>query len=445
MLRMRNAGVVGTDKLSVPTYVKLSSKADLVIANGAESEPLLHSEKSLLHEKPELIIDGIKIAMEATGAPKAVIAVRSSEKERMRSLYSLLKEEKNIDIFYLEDFYPSGDEPILVYEVTKKLIPEGKTPLDKGIVVEKLLSFAWMYQGYHGKPVTERPISVVGEVQRPQVTWFPIGTLYKDILNFAGGTTVDLKNAVVFDGGPLQGEVVKDLNIGIGKNTSAVMVLPKDHKVSKVKMKNLEEMILQNQGVSGDSSMMEDLCPRYQLGYDIHPSEVIKSLHFPLMMKPSSLRSAYSCNDCSLCEYMGSSTLNESPRLIYNEFKKNLARQEKKVFLKSGEKVNKVRLNYHYNKVSCSHLIKQVQVEKYDSFNRSILPKTNPQKVRVPVTRHKGTPAKPVVVEGQTLKMGDVIAFSPPGELGTTYHASIPGRVSEINDHWVEIIKGRNS
>ena len=41
MLRMRNAGVVGTDKFAVPTYVKLSSKADLVIANGAESSLLL--------------------------------------------------------------------------------------------------------------------------------------------------------------------------------------------------------------------------------------------------------------------------------------------------------------------------------------------------------------------------------------------------------------------
>ncbi len=445
MLRMRNAGVVGTDKFAVPTYVKLSSKADLVIANGAESEPLLHSEKSLLYEKPGLIIDGIKIAMEATGALKAVIAVRSSEKERMSYLSALLKEEEDIDLFFLEDFYPSGDDPILVYEVTKKLIPEGKTPLDEGIVVEKLLSFAWMYQGYHGKPVTERPISVVGEVQKPQVSWFPIGTLYKDVLKSAGGTTLDLKDAVVFDGGPLQGEIVKDLNVGIGKNTSAVMVLPKDHKVSKVKMKSLEEMILQNQGVSGDSSMMEDLCPRYQLGYDIHPSEVMKSFHFPLTMKSATLSSAYLCNDCSLCEFVGSSTLNESPRLVYSEFLKGLARQGKKKPLESSKKIKKVRSNYEYNKVSCSHLTRRIQVEKYDSFNRSILPKTNPQKVRVPVTRHKGTPAQPVVVEGQSLRMGDVIAFSPPGELGTTYHASIPGRVSEVNDHWIEIIKGRNS
>ena len=92
-----------------------------------------------------------------------------------------------------------------------------------------------MYQGYHGKPVTERPVSVVGEVQKPQVSWFPIGTLYKDVLKSAGGTTLDLQDAVVFDGGPLQGEIVKDLNVGIGKNTSAVMVLPKDHKVSKQK------------------------------------------------------------------------------------------------------------------------------------------------------------------------------------------------------------------
>ena len=145
------------------------------------------------------------------------------------------------------------------------------------------------------------------------------------------------------------------------------------------------------------------------------------------------------------CEFVGSSTLIESPRLVYSEFLKGLARQGKKASVESSKRIKKVRSSYDYNKVSCSHLTRRIQVEKYDSFNRSILPKTNPQKVRVPVTRHKGTPAQPVVIEGQTLRMGDVIAFSPPGELGTTYHASIPGRVSEVNDNWIEIIKGRNS
>ena len=444
MLRMRNAGVVGTDKLAMPSYVKLSSKADLIIANGAESEPLLQSEKSLLKENPELIIDGIKIAMEATGALKAVIAIRSSEKERMNHLNDILKKESNIEVFYLEDFYPSGDDPILVYEVTKKLIPEGKTPLDEGIVVEKLLSFAWMYQGYHGKPVTERPVSVIGEVHQPQVAWFPIGTLYKDVLKLAGGITIDPSRAVIFDGGPLQGEVVKDLNNGIGKTTSAVMVLPKDHVISKIKMKSLEEMVRQHQGVSDESSLLDDLCPRNQLGYDIFPSKVMRNFHFPELLTSSHVKSSNLCNDCSLCEFLGSSSLSESPRLAYKEFQKSLERLGGRITGEVQEK-RKVRSAYNHNKVSCSHLAKRIQVEKYESFNRSILPKKSPQKVRVPVTRHKGIPAQPVVVEGQSLRMGDVIAFSPLGELGTTYHASIPGKVGEVNDRWIEIIKGRNS
>ena len=96
---MRNAGVIGTDKVAMPSYVKLSSQADLIIANGAEPEPLLHAEKSLLKEKPELIIDGIKIAMEATGAGKAIIAIRSSEKERLSHLNDLLKKEKTLNFF----------------------------------------------------------------------------------------------------------------------------------------------------------------------------------------------------------------------------------------------------------------------------------------------------------------------------------------------------------
>ena len=65
------------------------------------------------------------------------------------------------------------------------------------------------------------------------------------------------------------------------------MVLPKDHIVSKTKMKSLEEMIHQHQGVSGESSLEDDLCPRYQLGYDIHPSRAMRNFHFPDLLTPS--------------------------------------------------------------------------------------------------------------------------------------------------------------
>ena len=42
---IRNAGVVGSETLGLPPYIKLNRQAELVIANGSESEPLVHSER----------------------------------------------------------------------------------------------------------------------------------------------------------------------------------------------------------------------------------------------------------------------------------------------------------------------------------------------------------------------------------------------------------------
>ena len=42
--QVRLAGVVGAGGGGFPAHVKLGSKAEIVIANGAECEPLLHKD-----------------------------------------------------------------------------------------------------------------------------------------------------------------------------------------------------------------------------------------------------------------------------------------------------------------------------------------------------------------------------------------------------------------
>ena len=44
---VRDAGVVGAGGAGFPTHVKLGSKVDYVLANGAECEPLLHKDAEL--------------------------------------------------------------------------------------------------------------------------------------------------------------------------------------------------------------------------------------------------------------------------------------------------------------------------------------------------------------------------------------------------------------
>jgi len=49
--QVEQAGVVGAGGGGFPTHVKLAAKADTVIANGAECEPLLHKDATIMEEQ----------------------------------------------------------------------------------------------------------------------------------------------------------------------------------------------------------------------------------------------------------------------------------------------------------------------------------------------------------------------------------------------------------
>ena len=53
--QVRLAGVVGAGGGGFPTHVKLAAKADTVIANGAECEPLLHKDAVIMEEDASVL------------------------------------------------------------------------------------------------------------------------------------------------------------------------------------------------------------------------------------------------------------------------------------------------------------------------------------------------------------------------------------------------------
>ena len=63
-----DAGVTGAGGAGFPTHVKLQAQAEIVLANGAECEPLTHVDKQLMiHHAPE-VIKGLRAEMQSTGA-----------------------------------------------------------------------------------------------------------------------------------------------------------------------------------------------------------------------------------------------------------------------------------------------------------------------------------------------------------------------------------------
>ena len=67
---IRAAGVVGAGGAGFPAHVKLNGKAEYVIANGAECEPLLRVDQLLMQREAKRVVRGVALAMEATGAAR---------------------------------------------------------------------------------------------------------------------------------------------------------------------------------------------------------------------------------------------------------------------------------------------------------------------------------------------------------------------------------------
>ena len=69
------AGIVGAGGAGFPSHVKAAAGAGIIIANGAECEPLLHSDKHLLLNHAETVIDGLELVCDAADCSRAYIAL----------------------------------------------------------------------------------------------------------------------------------------------------------------------------------------------------------------------------------------------------------------------------------------------------------------------------------------------------------------------------------
>ena len=119
--KIRNAGVVGCGGAGFPSHVKASSKAEVVLGNGAECEPLLHKDLELITREPDAVVHGMQLLMSSTGAKKGILGIKKKYEEKLAVVKSAIN-NKEIELKLLGDYYPTGDEYILVYEATKKLI-----------------------------------------------------------------------------------------------------------------------------------------------------------------------------------------------------------------------------------------------------------------------------------------------------------------------------------
>ncbi len=299
--KIKAAGVVGAGGAGLPTHVKAGAKAETVLVNGASCEPLLMSDPYLMEAEIDTVVRGLEAVMECTGAHKGIICLKGKHKEAMESVRSAVQKHGNgrLEAFELKDFYPAGDEQVLVHEVLGKTVPERGIPIQIGAVVSNVESLFNVARAMEDKPVTHRYLTVGGEIRKPMVLKVPVGTLVSEVLEFAGGPTIGEYKVV--DGGPMMGRVLPDTARPVTKTTSGLLVLPSDHPVVARKIMDPARVRRITNSICCQCSQCTDLCPRNLLGHSLHPHKLMRIWAGQELSSPMA-REALLCSECGVCE-----------------------------------------------------------------------------------------------------------------------------------------------
>ncbi len=428
MARVRDAGIIGAGGAGFPSHIKTGSKAEMVIANGAECEPLAQADQQLMMKHPDKIISGLLLLMDATGASKGVVAVKKRYKASIEGLSGAILGKENIELFLLRDFYPAGDEFVLVHEVTGRVISEGNLPLSEGVVVQNVGTLFNICEAARGIPVTHRHISVLGEVRSPATFRVPVGTSFGDVIAMAGGAKLNEYAMIV--GGPVMGKVTFDVSRTVNKTLGMLLVLPKHHPLIALKTRQLTRNIRLIKSACTQCSYCTELCPRYLLGHNLQPHKIMRSLDYGSVASPDIITSAALCSGCGLCETYAC-VQGLSPRQVNMEIRAELSRKGHRH--EPSKNKAKARQEMGHRKVPSERLLRRLGLEAYKEVAPLRETSYAVKQVKIDLSQHIGAPAVPVVEEGDTLRQGDLIADIPAGQLGAKYHASVSGRVQRID------------
>lgn len=415
----RENGIVGAGGAAFPTHVKLSSRADVIIANAAECEPLLYKDEEILRHFTDVFIQGLMAASEAVGAKRIVVGI----KDKHRDIIELLKDRLpgEAEVVLLRDTYPSGDEFLLVYDVTGREIPKGGIPLDVGAVVQNVET---LYNLGTGKPLTEKFVTVSGDLDEAITLKVPIGISWKELLD---GLRINLTGKGFILGGPMMGMVIEDLDLPVTKADSGLVILPSGHSLLARKSRTVNAV--RKIAYSCDQCMRcSDLCPRDLLGHGVKPHKAMISVTMGISEKLSWNGSSLYCCECSLCTlYACPEDLDPSRVMI----------ESKRALMRSGEKPRKEETGknpmYDYRRTPTKLLVRRLGLEEFVRPHRFLEKDFSPAKLVLPMSQHRGSPSVPVVKAGQKVKACELIGEIPERALGSRIFSPLPSVVEKVD------------
>jgi Na+-translocating ferredoxin:NAD+ oxidoreductase RnfC subunit len=467
------AGVVGAGGAGFPTHKKLTSRVRLLVVNGAECEPLLASDKFAMRCFADEIVAGLGAVRAALGFPRTVIGVKAKRSEEIAALRAALgragsggpgradsapRPASEVEICELDNYYPVGDEQVLVHQITGETVPPGGLPLDLGVLVMNVTTLRDVHGAVDGRPVTRRLITVTGEVAQPCVVDAPIGTTAADLIAAAGGPATE--RWAMIRGGPMMGRhhpAGAAGSLGFGKADSGLVVLSADHPLVQSAATPIEA-VLEQASACVQCARCTDFCPRFLTGHRVRPHRVMKAVAAGALAeadgrtgsasgvpaatgaKPAGkvairdLADALLCSECGLCELFACPA-GLSPRRVNAHVKAVLRAHG------DAEPVKTVKSFQVAERpgrlVGQDQIIERLGLAGFEADSERLV-RLDPTRVVMPLRHGVGRPAQAVLTVGEPVKVGDVIGRVDMAETGALTHASIDGVATAVEtDHVV--------
>ncbi len=231
--RVQQSGIVGLGGAVFPAHFKLrhhKQPIHTVILNGAECEPFITCDETLMHLEAEAIIKGAELLLKMLGAEQAIIAIEDPMADVCTAFEQAFRKVSapSVSVRKVPTIYPEGGEKQLIKVLTGLEVPSGGYPGDLGILCHNVATAWTIHQAVtRGRPVVDRIVTVTGKgVAEPGNYRVPLGCSIGHVVAAAGGYTPQARRLVM--GGPMMGVALPEDNLPVVKATNCILVLGED-------------------------------------------------------------------------------------------------------------------------------------------------------------------------------------------------------------------------
>jgi Na+-translocating ferredoxin:NAD+ oxidoreductase RnfC subunit len=215
----------------------------------------------------------------------------------------------------------------------------------------------------------------------------------------------------------------------VQKTTSGIVVLPSDHPIVLKKKLEIRDIVRRAKAACIQCFSCTEMCPRYLLGHRLEPHKIMRSASYG-RADTDILTQAILCCECGVCELFACPMF-LSPREMNALLRKQFG--EKGVRWPGPKRDFQPYSTREGRKIPIGRLIGRLGIKGYDRPAPYVELKHAPKKVRIPLSQHTGAAAVPVVKVGDRVEAGQLVGEIPEKKLGARVHASIRGRVTEVN------------